>query len=163
MVKHRVHSTILQWRHNERHNVPNHRRIYYLLNRLSRHTLKRKHQSSASPAFLRGIHRRPVDSPPKWPVTRRMFPFDDVTTIVYMVHAVLCFFGWFKPIFPYPSGLLDKHQVPVKTRYKYHLMVYMKQRTTNRRVHYSDVIMGATASQITSLTTVYSAVYSGVN
>ena len=25
-----------------------------------------------------GIHRRPVNSPHKWPVTRKMFPFDDV-------------------------------------------------------------------------------------
>ena len=28
--------------------------------------------------FVRGIHRGPVNSPHKWPVTRKMFPFDDV-------------------------------------------------------------------------------------
>ena len=39
---------------------------------------QRKHQSSASLAFVRGIHRRPVNYPHKWPVTRKMFPFDDV-------------------------------------------------------------------------------------
>ena len=39
---------------------------------------QRKHQSSASLAFVRGIHRRPVNSPQKWPVTLKMFPFDDV-------------------------------------------------------------------------------------
>ena len=39
---------------------------------------KRKHQSCSSLAFVRGIHRRPVNSPHKWPVTRKMFPFDDV-------------------------------------------------------------------------------------
>ena len=39
---------------------------------------QRKHQSSASLAFVRGIHRAPVNSPHKWPVTRKMFPFDDV-------------------------------------------------------------------------------------
>ena len=39
---------------------------------------RRKHQSSASLAFVRGIHRSPVNSPHKWPVTRKMFPFDDV-------------------------------------------------------------------------------------
>ena len=39
---------------------------------------QRKHQSSASLAFVRGIHRGPVNSPHKWPVTRKMFPFDDV-------------------------------------------------------------------------------------
>ena len=38
----------------------------------------RKHQSSASLAFMRGIHRRPGNSPHKGPVTRKMFPFDYV-------------------------------------------------------------------------------------
>ena len=32
----------------------------------------RQHQSSVSLAFVRGIH------PHEWPVTRKMFPFDDV-------------------------------------------------------------------------------------
>ena len=35
-------------------------------------------QSYASLAFVQGIHRRPVNSPHKGPVTRKMFPFDDV-------------------------------------------------------------------------------------
>ena len=39
---------------------------------------QRKHQSSASLAFVWGINREPVNSPHKWPVTRKMFPFDDV-------------------------------------------------------------------------------------
>ena len=38
---------------------------------------QRKHQSSASLAFVRGIHRWPVNSPHKR-VTPKMFPFDDV-------------------------------------------------------------------------------------
>ena len=42
---------------------------------------QRKHQSSASLAFVRGIHRRPVNSPHKWPVMWKMFPFDDVIMI----------------------------------------------------------------------------------
>ena len=37
-----------------------------------------KHQSSASLAFVWRIHRGPVNSPHKWPVTRKMSPFDDV-------------------------------------------------------------------------------------
>ena len=41
-------------------------------------TDQRKHQSSTSLAFVRGIHRWPLNSPHKWPVTRKMFPFDDV-------------------------------------------------------------------------------------
>ena len=40
---------------------------------------QRKYQSSASLAFVWEIHRWPVNSPHKWPVTRKMFPFDDVT------------------------------------------------------------------------------------
>ena len=43
---------------------------------------QRKHQSSASLAFVWGIHRRPVNSPHKGPVTRKMFPFDDVIMVV---------------------------------------------------------------------------------
>ena len=39
---------------------------------------QRNHESSASLAFVRGIHRGPVNSPHKGPVTRKMFPFDDV-------------------------------------------------------------------------------------
>ena len=40
--------------------------------------IKKKHQSSAPLAFLRGIHPWPVNSPHKGPVTRKMFAFDDV-------------------------------------------------------------------------------------
>ena len=39
---------------------------------------QRKHQSSAALAFMRGIHRWSVNSSHKWPVMRKMFPFDDV-------------------------------------------------------------------------------------
>ena len=35
----------------------------------------RKHQSSASLAFVRGIHRWPLNSTHKWPVTRKIAPF----------------------------------------------------------------------------------------
>ena len=44
---------------------------------------QRKHQSSASLAFVWGIHRGPVNSPHKWPVRRKMFPFDDVIMTWY--------------------------------------------------------------------------------
>ena len=42
---------------------------------------QRKHQSSTSLAFVWGIHRWLVNSPHKWPVMRKMFPFDDVMMI----------------------------------------------------------------------------------
>ena len=37
-----------------------------------------KHQSFASLAFVRGIHRWQENSPHKGPVTRKMIPFDDI-------------------------------------------------------------------------------------
>ena len=40
---------------------------------------QRKHESSASLAFVQGIHRGPVNFPHKWPVTRKMFPFDETS------------------------------------------------------------------------------------
>ena len=40
--------------------------------------VQRKHQSSASLVFVRRLHRGPVNSPHKGPVTWKMFPFDDV-------------------------------------------------------------------------------------
>ena len=45
-----------------------------------------KHQSSASLAFVWGNHRGPVNSPHKWPVTRKMFPFDDVIMSIIICH-----------------------------------------------------------------------------
>ena len=59
----------------------------------------RKHQISASLAFVRGIHWSQVDSPHKRPVTRKMFPFDDIITIDQFVTgvaryvAVITFYG----------------------------------------------------------------------
>ena len=49
---------------------------------------QRKHQSSASLAFVRGIHQWPVNSPHKGPVTRKMFPFDDVIMTKYPIKCV---------------------------------------------------------------------------
>ena len=39
---------------------------------------QRKHQRSASLAFVSGIDRWPVESPRKGAVTRKIFPFDDI-------------------------------------------------------------------------------------
>ena len=46
----------LQWRHHGRDGISNHLKTF-----------------SASPAFVRGIHQCPVNSPHKWPVTRKCF------------------------------------------------------------------------------------------
>ena len=49
---------------------------------------QRKHQNSASLAFVRGIHRSPVNSPHRVPVTRKMLPFDDV--VMYTIIKLSC-------------------------------------------------------------------------
>ena len=54
---------------------------------------QRKHKSTASLAFVWGIHRWPVNSPHKWPVTRKMFPVDDVIMRgwkQYSLNDILC-------------------------------------------------------------------------
>ena len=48
---------------------------------------QKNHQSSASLAFVRGIHWWPVNSPHKWTVTQKMFQFDDVIR-VYEIFVV---------------------------------------------------------------------------
>ena len=57
----------LQWRHNGHDSVSNHQPPDCLLNRL----------------FRRG----PVNSPHKWPVTRKMFPFDDVIMCIRFTYV----------------------------------------------------------------------------
>ena len=47
-------------------------------------TDQRKHQSSASLAFVRGIHRWPMNSPHKGSVTQKGLPFDDVIGMVFL-------------------------------------------------------------------------------
>ena len=58
-------------------------------------TDERKQHSPASLAFVRGIHRWPVNSPHKGPVTRKIFPFDDVIMwleniwILYLIMLII--------------------------------------------------------------------------
>ena len=61
----------LQWGQNGRNGVSNHQPHHCLLSRLL-DADQRKHQSSASLAFGRVIHRWPANSPHKGPVTRKM-------------------------------------------------------------------------------------------
>ena len=99
---------------------------------------QRKHQSSASLAFVRGIHRWSVHSPHKRQVTWI------IVSIWWHHHA--SFFSY--RVASLPSQCL---------------YVYPIGRLWNVAIHYDDVIMTMLASQITSLTVVYSIVYSGVN
>ena len=77
----------LQWRHIEG-DVSNHQSRDCLLNRYLG-VDQRKHRCSASLAFMWGIHRWPVNSPHKEPVTRKMFPFDDVI-MMFGIFRSLC-------------------------------------------------------------------------
>ena len=67
----------LRWRHNESDGGSNHR-LTIVCSTVYAGTDQRKHQGSASLAFVRGINLWQVNSPHKGPVTRKMFPFDDV-------------------------------------------------------------------------------------
>ena len=67
----------IQWRHNERDGVSNHQPHDGLVNRLFRRRSNKASKLRAT-AFVRWIHWWPVNLPHKWPVTRKMFPFDDV-------------------------------------------------------------------------------------
>ena len=67
----------LQWRHNELDGVSD-TSLTIVYSTVYSATDQRKHQSSAPLAFVRGIHRWPMNSPHKGPVTRKMFLFNDV-------------------------------------------------------------------------------------
>ena len=83
---------------------------------------QRRHQSSASLAFVQGIHRWPVNSPHKWPVTRKMFPFDflhfpwptrwvDDTPTSHLGHYLVDPYTW-----PWsPNGHGHGHERPTAT------------------------------------------------
>ena len=60
--------------------------IFYLA--LYPGSYQRTFHSSASLAFVQGIHRRPLNSPHKRPTMRKMFPLDDV--IMRNMHTVCC-------------------------------------------------------------------------
>ena len=49
---------------------------------------QRKYQSSASLAFVSGIHRWPFNSPHKGPVTRKKFPLDDAIMVVLWIYCI---------------------------------------------------------------------------
>ena len=80
LVKVTKHDPSLQWRHNEREGVTNHRRIDCLLNCLFRRRSKKTPKIRVT-RLCEGIRRWLVDSPRKGPVMRIIFPFDDI--IIY--------------------------------------------------------------------------------
>ena len=74
---------------------------------------QRKHQSPPSLAFVREIHRGPVNSPHKWPVTRKMFPFDDVIMSPPVVKPT-----WLIQVVPgHKSSPADQHTIALAPAY----------------------------------------------
>ena len=67
----------LRWRHNGCDGVSNHQPFDYLLNRLFRHRSKKTSKLRVTGLCV-GNSPGPVNSPHKWPVTRKMSPFYDV-------------------------------------------------------------------------------------
>ena len=75
----------LRGRHNEGDGASNHLRLDCLLNRLFRRRSKKTSKLRVT-GLCEGIHRWPVDSPHKGPVTQKMFPFDDVI-MIYVISS----------------------------------------------------------------------------
>ena len=70
----------LQWRHNDHDSISNHQPHDCLLNRLFRHRSKKTSRLRVTGLCVRNSP-GPVNSPHKGPVTRKMFPFDDVIMV----------------------------------------------------------------------------------
>ena len=73
---------ILQWRHNGHDCVSNHQPHQRLRNRLFERRSKKTSKLRVTGLCV-GNSPGTVNSPRKWPITRKMFPFDDVIMIVF--------------------------------------------------------------------------------
>ena len=114
----------LRWRHNGRDSVSNHQPHDCLLNRLFRRRSKKlNHQSSASLAFVWGSHRGPVNSPHKRPVTRKMFPFDDV--IIIMLNIICQWLSIMLKIIPWWSYKTYCRRTPTWKMAKRNIVYYV--------------------------------------
>ena len=82
--------------------------------------VQRKHQSSASLAFVRGIHRSPVNSPHKGPVTQNVFNWwrnDAMNQCFrnYVCNYLLCStYSWH--VSTYPAGTRRNNNVFITSK-----------------------------------------------
>ena len=101
--------TSSQWRHNERDGISNHQPQDCLLNGLFRRRWKKTSKLRVT-GFVKGIHRWPVNSTHKGPVTRKILPFDDVIIRLFSVCSVyitdLCL------VFPFSACCIHIHVQP---------------------------------------------------
>ena len=144
----------LWWCHNERNGVSDHQRIDCLVSRC-------RSKRTSKLAFVRGIHRWPVNSPPKGPVTRKMFQFDDVImrgTGSLLLLFCLLIYPWLQAIlYLIPYHVLEKTCTTIHipklwfyTRYQRSYRGWEKMTNLSRSTpKYNDAIMGTMASQIT--------------
>ena len=142
---HCIYHWTLQWRHNERDGVSNHRRLHVLLNRLFRCESN-------------------INAPHHWPLGGE-FTGDREKCFHVMTSSIKIFLSICT------SALLTSFSLKkssLKMRITRRFAKIGRIRKYQRRpklvvcmiIHYNDVIMGAIASQITSLKIVYSNVYS---
>ena len=88
---------------------------------------QRKHQSSASLAFVNGIHRWPFDSPHKGPLTRKMSPFHYVTVWFYVA-------SWL-----YGTHHHGKHRPPMDHSHKSQCLISHNEPFYNRKGALYDI------------------------
>ena len=114
-------SVSLQWRHNEHDGVSNYRSHDCLLNSLFRRWSKKTPKFRAT-GLCDGNSPVTVNSPHKGPVTRKMFPFDDVImsrmggiTITLVYHVVKHSEGqyWLSSLAQFTKSLWAHYQNPV--------------------------------------------------
>ena len=79
---------------------------------------QRKHQRSATLASVRGIQRGPVNSQRKWPVTRKMFPIDDVIMLTWINFNLLHGYNHMS------SKVWGKIARPLRNLYVYTVWIY---------------------------------------
>ena len=82
----------LPWRHNDHDSVSNHQPHGCLLNRLFRRRSKKTSKLRVTGLCV-GNSPGPVNSPHKGPVTRKMFPFDDVIMIKLVIHFMKLYYN----------------------------------------------------------------------
>ena len=97
----------------------------------------KKHQSPSSLASVRGIHRGPMNSPHKGPVTRKMFPFDDVimnfTPDTVQIIRVLN---------SYLSIVVNIWCVSQMALINSSVLIYISRRNINQLINPIDVLIG---------------------
>ena len=94
----------LLWCHNGHDGVSNHQPHHCLPNRLLRRRSKKTAKLCVT-GLCAGNSPGPVNSPPKWPVTRNIFPFDDV--IVHYISSTAQPTPCASSYTQWPCGVLD--------------------------------------------------------